>query len=75
MEPSKHENADRPDRLFGRLLTPAQIAERLVVTRGMIYKLVRTGVLPAVYVGRLPRVAESDLAAYIERQRTHGGQP
>jgi len=40
----------------------------------MVYKLVRVGELPAIYVGRLPRIAEPDLVAYIERQR-RGSEP
>jgi len=52
-----------------RLLAPAAVAERLAVSRSMVYALVRRGELPATYVGRLPRIAEADLTAYIERQR------
>lgn len=56
------------------LLTPDEVGQRLSVSRSMVYKLVRVGELPAVYVGRLPRIAETDLAAYIERQR-RGSEP
>lgn len=52
----------------GILLAPAQAAERLAVSRSMIYKLVRTGALSAIYVGRLPRIAEFELEAYLQRQ-------
>jgi excisionase family DNA binding protein len=56
-----------------RLLPPTAVAERLAVSRSMVYALVRRGDLPATYVGRLPRIAEVDLAAYIERQRCQRG--
>ncbi len=58
-----------------RLLTPSDVGNRLAVSRSMVYKLLRTGELAALYVGRLPRIAERDLDAYIERQRRHGQVP
>jgi len=51
------------------LLTPDEVAKRLSVSRSMVYKLIRTRVLPVVYVGRLPRVGETELATFIGRQR------
>jgi len=56
----------------GCLLAPTEVAARMAVSRGMVYKLVRTGELAAVYIGRLPRIAEADLAAFLERQRGAG---
>jgi len=53
----------------GRLLTPAEVAARLAVSRSMIYKVLRTGELASLYIGRLPRIAEADLEEYVERQR------
>jgi excisionase family DNA binding protein len=50
-----------------RLLTPRQIAERLQCSYSMVLALIRRGDLRAVYVGRLPRVRDVDLAAYIDR--------
>jgi excisionase family DNA binding protein len=48
-----------------RLLTPDDVAKRLSVSRSMIYTLVRRGDLRALRIGRLPRVTETDLAAYL----------
>jgi len=59
--------------LPGGLLSPDQVAERLAVSRSMVYKLLRMRELPAVYVGRLPRIDPADLAEYIERLRSQGG--
>jgi excisionase family DNA binding protein len=50
-----------------RLLTPRQIAERLQCSYSMVLALIRRGNLRAVYVGRLPRVRDVDLTAYIDR--------
>ena len=49
------------------LLRPRQIAERLQCSYSMVLALIRRGDLRAVYVGRLPRVREGDLAAYVDR--------
>lgn len=53
----------------GPLLTPDDIAKRLAVSRSMAYTLIKRGELPALYIGRLPRVTEGELAAYLERAR------
>jgi excisionase family DNA binding protein len=56
-----------------RLLTPKQIAEDLQCSYSMVLALIRRGALRAVYVGRLPRVRDVDLAAYVDRGGTRGG--
>jgi excisionase family DNA binding protein len=53
-----------------RLLTPRQIADRLACSYSMVLALIQRGALRAGNVGRLPRVRDVDLAAYIDR----GGQ-
>ena len=55
-----------------RLLTPKEVGERLAVSVSMVYKLLRIGDLPAIRVGRLPRIAEDDLRAYVAHQREAG---
>ena len=52
-----------------------EVAEMLGVTYQLIYRLVRSGELPAVRLGRLYRVSGSDLERYLERskQSTVGG--
>ena len=49
----------------GEWLTPGDVAERLKVSRSMVYALIRRGDLAAIYIGRLPRVAEGALAEYL----------
>lgn len=71
-------SADRPAAILPRalntlevprLLTPAQVAERLAVSRSAIYAWIRAGHLPAIYVGRLPRFAEADVLQFIDSRR------
>lgn len=50
-------------------LTLEEAAERLGVEYKTIYRLVRTGEIPAGKVGRIYRIYEGDLDAYFERQK------
>lgn len=52
-----------------RLLTIAQVAERLQLTENTIRKYVRAGNLPALKAGRVWRVRESDLLEFIQRDK------
>jgi len=47
------------------LLTPDDIKARLKVSRSMVYQLIKRGDLPAIYVGRLPRVTGGAFAEYL----------
>jgi excisionase family DNA binding protein len=49
-----------------RLLRLEDIAERLAISRSMAWKLIATGELRAVRIGRALRVRPADLEAYIE---------
>lgn len=49
-----------------RLLTPEQVADRLSISRLTVMRYLRTGTLRAVKVGRLWRVRESDLEAFLQ---------
>jgi len=53
-------------------LTLDEVADFLKVNYQLIYRLVRSGELPAVRIGRLYRVMRADLDAYIERSKTAG---
>ncbi len=50
-----------------------EVAEMLGVTYQLIYRLVRSGELPAVRLGKLYRVSRSDLDAYLERSKGAAG--
>ena len=46
-----------------------EVAELMGVTYQLIYRLVRSGELPAVRLGKLYRVSRTDLEAYLERSK------
>lgn len=50
------------------LLTAAEVAEQLRVSKMTVYRLVRRGELPAVRVGRNYRIRERELRAYLDAQ-------
>ncbi len=58
-----------------RLFKVADIAEALLVSRMTVYRMIRSGALPAVQFGRSFRVTEYDLRRYLEQSPTHGGDP
>lgn len=52
-----------------RLLTGAEVAARLQISRAFGYRLMATGQIPTIRIGRCVRVLESDLRAYIIANR------
>lgn len=50
-----------------RLLTAEDLAEMLRVSTYHAYDLLRRGAIPTVRLGRLVRVREEDVRAFIER--------
>jgi excisionase family DNA binding protein len=54
------------------LLTVEEAAKRLRIGRTSMYRLVSTGAIETVTVGRLRRVPEECLAEYVTRLRQHG---
>ena len=52
-----------------KFYTPQAVAERLGVSRSMIYLLLRRGDLSGTWIGRCPRICEADLEAYLERAK------
>lgn len=53
---------------MGRLLTCAQIAQKYGVSDETVRRWIRTGRLTAFQIGRMWRVYESDLAAFVTRE-------
>jgi excisionase family DNA binding protein len=49
--------------------TPKEVAERLKLRVQTIYDYIRKGRLPAVRLGNRCRIAQSDLEAFLERQK------
>lgn len=54
--------------MMRELLTVAEVAEMLRVSTMTVYRLIRTGEMPAVRVGRSYRVRHDDLERYLEEQ-------
>ena len=55
-----------------RLLTVAEVASVMRVSRMTVYRLIRRGQLKAIRVGRNYRVRETDLNSYLEAQAVSG---
>ncbi len=53
---------------MNELLTVAEVAELLRVSTMTVYRLIRTGELPAVRVGRNYRVRRADLDLYLQEK-------
>jgi len=51
-------------------MTLEDVAEMLGVNYQLIYRLVRSGDLPAIRLGRVYRVTQEDLNAYLTNQKT-----
>ena len=60
-------SADRQD--LAACLTTEEVLAYLNVTPRTIYRLIRTGELPAIRIGRQWRFRRSDLDAFVDRQR------
>lgn len=50
-----------------QLLRVPQVAQRLAISNGSVYRLLHSGDLKCVLVGKSRRVKVSDLDAYIEQ--------
>ncbi len=65
---SDFRNQDGGERLSAvRFLTVAEVAALMRVSKMTVYRLVHSGELPAVRVGRSFRVPEDDVHAYLQR--------
>lgn len=55
------------------LLTPREVAEAMRVSTMTVYRLVKSGDLPAIRVGKHLRIRTADLAAYLDARvvQTH----
>ena len=55
--------------MFEKLLRPDEIALQLRLSKSFVYKLIRTGEITSVRLGRSVRVLPSDLEAFITENR------
>jgi len=52
--------------LQDNLLTVADVARTLRISRRTVYRLIDTGKLPRIYIGRSPRFRPTDLDALVD---------
>lgn len=63
------------DDLTPQLITVADAADRLGLSRSKCYELMACGDLPSVLIGRNRRIDLRDLAAFIDAHRTTNTRP
>ena len=51
------------------LLKAEEVAEILNISRAMVYRLMRSGEIPAVSIGRSKRILPVDLDGYIHKNK------
>jgi excisionase family DNA binding protein len=56
------------------LLKPEEVSEILQISKSMVYKLIRRGLLPAVHIGKTVRVKPSELTAFIHTNTSTKGE-
>jgi excisionase family DNA binding protein len=55
----------------GRLFTVAEVAAAMRVSNMTVYRLIRSGELPALRVGKGYRIFEADLERFLEGRSVH----
>jgi len=63
----------QPNESRPRFVTVAEVADQLRVSNMTVYRLVQSGQLPAVRVGRSYRIREEDLDRYLADQYNRAG--
>jgi excisionase family DNA binding protein len=71
----RQEMATSPDRPLGevRFLTVAEVASSMRVSKMTVYRLVHSGTMPAVRVGRSFRVPEAAVSDYLRESFVEAG--
>ena len=70
------ETAGRPTddaRVTGRFLTVVEVARRLRVSNMTVYRIIKSGHLAAVRVGRGYRIREDDVRKYLDQRYMDAG--
>jgi excisionase family DNA binding protein len=62
-----------PPPVMGRFLTVAEVARQLRVSNMTVYRLVKSGQLAAVRVGRGYRLREEDVRRYLQQRYMDAG--
>ena len=56
-----------------RLLTATEVADLMRVSRMTVYRMIKTGEMPAVRVGRSYRLRSEDVDTYLTERYTEAG--
>lgn len=71
--PSEPVEATAVASALGEILTPDEVAGYLKISKKTVYKIVRSGTLPAFKAGKHWRVRRADLGAWIARRAQERG--
>jgi excisionase family DNA binding protein len=63
--------ADAQPFVTGALLTVAEVAAGMRVSNMTVYRLIKSGELPAVRVGKGYRIREAELQRFLEERSVH----
>lgn len=63
--------ADAQPFVTGALLTVAEVAAGMRVSNMTVYRLIKSGELPAVRVGKGYRIRESELQRFLDERSVH----
>ena len=67
------ENAAGPSSAIGRFFTVTEVARQLRVSNMTVYRLINSGQLGAVRVGRSYRLREEDVRRYLQQRYMDAG--
>ncbi|MFN0091502.1 MAG: helix-turn-helix domain-containing protein [Acidimicrobiales bacterium] len=73
MTPIEQEGAGPGRGPRARFLIVAEVAEQLRVSTMTVYRLIKSGELPAVRIGRSFRLREDDVDVFLSRRFTEAG--
>lgn len=71
--PNPPSNSGSSDLSDSQFLTIAEVAARIRVSKMTVYRIVHSGELPAVRVGRSFRVTEDDVQEYLRKSYYSAG--
>ena len=72
--PSAPSGVPKPPARLGEILTLAEVAEYLKISRKTAYKMARSGDLPAFKAGKHWRVPQAELGTWIAAKSLGGGK-
>lgn len=56
------------------LLTPKEACTALGIGKSFLYQLLNSNTIPSIRLGRLVRIAVTDLQAFIDAKKLEGGE-